>query len=248
MFVAGCKKNNGTTPAPVYLPGVIKVTANGVVTDSTVYKYDDQNRLIERLDAPNLNSDYKFTYDANDRLTEIDVYWSGTSSEKRIYTYGTGVVTEQVSGYRNGILAGTETITYTLNPVQKVTRMDISPSGEHDVYTYDAGGNVATFDQYSGNNPSVPGNAFVYSYDIQKNPFLNVKGDISVFDPAFSSANNIIKLTQTTTNPANTNVHYVYNTTSTYAYNADGYPTSRTDIITGTTDPHIAVTYTYIIK
>jgi len=241
LFV-GCNKNNGSpSVSPVYLLSVIKTTANGKLTDSSVYKYDTQNRIIEFTDVPNNNTDVKYIYDANGHLNEVDTYHNNLIYTKSIYTYSTNSINQQVNSYSNGSVASTSNLVLTINSSQQITKVGVD-ANDYNTYTYDASGNQATYNQYISNNLTGPYYAYVYTYDNNKNPFLNTKGDFYVSQYG-ASVNNVIKQTVTS---VNSSTPYVFNYT--YTYNTDGYPITRTGTTTGIADQHVVVTYTYIIK
>jgi len=242
-FVAGCNKNSGDTPPPaqIYLLSVLKTTNNGKVADSAVYKYDAQNKVIEVIDVPNQTTDVKYTYDSNDRLTEIDTYQSGIIAAKKIYTYNAGSINQQINGYTGSVLSNTLNTVITLNPSQQITKISFT-SNDYNTYTYDASGNQATYNQFISGTTG-PYVTHTYTYDTHPSPFTNVKGNFYV-SGNFDMINNIKSETVTAVTPPSTTYSYNYN----YVYNSDGFPLTRTSTVTGISDPHTVVNYTYITK
>jgi YD repeat-containing protein len=84
----GCKKAE-TRVMPVYLPTGFKDIINGVTTDSTIYRYDAQDRITEIVNNFKKTST-RIIYNGDGHLTEADLLSNGVVTAKHLYTYAAG--------------------------------------------------------------------------------------------------------------------------------------------------------------
>jgi len=242
VFIVGCKKGNTDTPTePVYLPYSIKTYSNGTFSDSSTYKYDASNRIIEIITLS--GTDKKYNYDSNGNLTELDTYTNGTLSSKSVYANGANSITDTYSLYNNGSVFHVSTANISLDGNQRITKVD-NGSNNYFLYTYDSMGNTATCAQYETSVTTGPYYFYTNTFDSNKSPFLNVKGIYNLSTDFNLGNNNCVKEVINSVNSPN--APYTFNFT--YIYNAAGYPTSSTETSTGITSSPLTNVYTYIIK
>jgi hypothetical protein len=259
FLVLGCKKNANTTSGTFLLSQA--VFAMGVNTQINSYQYDDRNRLIEltingslRNNGAGYSSDCKLTYDSNDRVIEADFVYNGVgNSEKNSFNYSTaGMITKTTVSQSNGVITNSTSV-ITLNSNQQALRVDFSGSvtGTTTVFptatlnTYDANGNLKTQTTYV-NGAVTPSTATVETYDQNKSPFFNMKGNFSTIFPDATSINNVI--TKTSQDVAHNSTE---TDQSSWEYNGDGFPTKLTTVIAYSTSSsviNVTGAFSYLIK
>jgi YD repeat-containing protein len=213
---------------------------NGTIKDTTVYKYDGTNRLLEFYNNHGKN-DEKFMYDSNDRLTEADYYLSGVQRSKFTLTYASSSPVEHSVLYTNGVATSSGDAILTLNSNGKVVKTD-NGNNNYYLFTYDGNGNVVGESYYSVSNLSTPRVVYTFTFGSKKNQLSGAKGNFEIlFVTPLSFVNDLLSTTTTdnSVNPANTSSNY-----NTFTYNADGYPTTET--VSSTNAPSATNIHTYI--
>ena len=250
IFASACKKSSDdkTPTGNTELLTQIVYTNSGGTTKTTTLKYDSQNRLIEYLDNSSAPSDNKISYDSNNRITdyyETSTYFlqgsqiANTNNQHTTYNYNTAnTIVANITYYTNANSPASTTETFTLNAQGQVIRNDFG-TNNYAIYTYDGAGNVLTESDYS--NGTKLRYAFSYGYDQQKSSYSSQKGNIyTLVLPA--RINNPVM--QTMVN-ASTTPSVTTTTTSTYLYDANGYPTKETRVTTTPGSAAITDVYTF---
>jgi hypothetical protein len=247
LFIAGCKKDRNSG-------GVIllsQVTHTGRAgTDITVFKYDDQNRIIERSNDV-LKTDDKLVYDSNGRIVQ-ELYSENASNtgstSSYVYDYSTPGIIKVAEIYKNNGMVGVPyDYVYTLNEKGQTTKLEgIKDLNTHlytntYVYTYDDNGDVATESYFFPSSTSLSYKN-TYTYNQHPSCFANVKGNyFAIFTNTNAHVWSVLtSISYTGTVPTTTTVN------STFEYNSDGYPTKETRVETSNyVSFPIADTYVY---
>lgn len=223
---------------PILVKKQVHTYANGDVT--TVELLYNDTKIISDREGPNVTN---YTYEG-DVIKKI---------EKADDSEGVYITNEYF--YANGKLDyifskefGNYYITkYTYNSDGSVFYSKInsdSSKNENEYtpisgrYTF-SGGNLITHQFYSGTFESLT----TYVYDSKNNPRVNILGFGALIDnnQGFAVKNNVVK--KTTSNNVDTSVETVVYT---YEYDANGYPTKRTEVTqSGTKTTTETTTYTY---
>jgi len=240
--MTACKKDNAPAdkPAPknTYLKSEVIDVFNGTTTYtlSSTYTYDSQNRVSGIVEtstntsiSPNRSST-NFVYNSKGKLESFQgQYISGGTTYAYKYTYiytDAGIVQEMTTtNLATNIITQRNTYEYTNNGL--IYRF-VQPSGtvsQTSIFTFNKD-NVAQIEykNQSGTTVSIQNYA---GYDTKPNP-LQMKW-ASIPDK-LRSVNNCTTETRTITSTGvATTAQY------SYEYNADGYPTKRTDNASGRT-------------
>ena len=188
---------------------------------TNVYTYDENNRVVNYKrngSANNSAVDQNFTYNADGTLHKI-IQTDGTPVMEFFYDADKKITTKIG---RNGL--DIFKYTYNGNVITEDYRFTTTNEGWRQVYTYDENGNIAESKSYlktSDANPEGTSSAVVtYTYDDKKRATSSLPEAF-----LFPVSVNNIKTSQ-------------YNGgaigSSQYEYNADDYPTKRTDSYTRT--------------
>lgn len=187
---------------------------------TSIYTYDNNNRLVNYKrngTANNPAKDQNFAYNADGTLNKITEAANNSIVSEFFYDSNKKII-KQIG--RNGI--DLYTYVYNGNTITVNYRFTTTNSGWREVYSYDEKGNMTEGKSYTEANDVNPEGKYSgvinYTYDDKKN--ANSSLPYGFYFPA--SVNNI-KTTQ-------------YNGgeigSSQYEYNADDYPTKRTDSYT----------------
>ena len=221
LFFTACKKNKDDIE-PAHQNLLLKRTdSDGLIF---AYTYDASNKMTgytRNSNAYNPAQIYTFTYNSNGSLA---TYFESNSSVRGIYTYNSdgtlanrkeytvaGAVETLVNTYTYTYAAGITTQAYVYAP---------TGNGFRDEYKYDAKGNVVEQKSYSNTTAANPAGTFAgtitnSNYDDKNNPNASYP---SAFLFPGSAINNSGILAYSTGGTG----------TYIYEYNADGYPTKRT--------------------
>jgi hypothetical protein len=177
LLLQACKKKSvpgkeKEKPTPIRLLtrvwGTDHYNQSGTIERNTVYTYDEQNRLVKKVEDGTKVTNYTYK---DGVLTEVEYLFGGASTLKTVSKYL----------YENGRVKGSTEIFYTSSDViqnesattfiytdGKVTSIESVSNGKPNgirTYTY-AGENIAT---YKGTNNYL----YTYKYDDKKNPYWN---------------------------------------------------------------------------
>ncbi|WP_295799876.1 hypothetical protein [Mucilaginibacter sp.] len=230
ILLLGCSKSSSTKPVnsnKVYLlKSSTSVTANGLLTVTNQYSYDEKNRVTEL--KVSVGNRYKYTYDDNNNLATVVTYNENDilqTSDKYVYTGN--VITVNSSTPDPGI---TNTYSFTLSSQKQVVSSSLEGSQQ---FTYDAIGNLAGYAQCC-----VLKQSDTYQYDDKKHPLSMIGARnfslMFLMGTPVSFINNVTK-------------DVGLGAITTYVYNSDGFPTSS--IVTNsdrTGNP--STTFQYLIK
>ncbi|MEO6978164.1 MAG: hypothetical protein ABI113_07270 [Mucilaginibacter sp.] len=202
------------------------VTANGLLTVTKQYSYDEKNRVTELKIS--VGNRYKYTYDDNNNLATVVTYNENDvlqTTEK--YVYNGNVITVNASTPDPGI---TNTYSFTLNSQNQVISSTLDDNQQ---FTYDATGNLTGYAQCCVSKQSD-----TYQYDDKKHPLsmIGARNFNLLFLQGFpvSFVNNITK-------------DVVIGDVVTYVYNEDGFPISSvaTNFLSSFSS---TTTFQYLIK
>lgn len=262
LFIAGCKKSTNDTldpvPTPVPAQKVSLISSDityyrnssdtALFKDTTLYKYDNQNRLIEIYHnikagpTTSSNYDYKFTYSSTDRVIQLDIYNYNSLYQRNFYTYNNSTsVTENTVYYSNGSLTpGSYNHALSMNANQFVTKRDYGGNYYY-TFNYDNSNNISSYSYYAPTNLTTPQYSYTYSYDNNKSRFSNIKGNFYIYINQTGLKNNVISYSYSSI--GNSTISFFYS----YQYNTDGYPTklTQTNSVNSNTLTHY---YTYITQ
>lgn len=218
MMFSACSKDE----TPEILPEVhqnllLKTTDSGGLIST--YSYDNNNRVVNYKRNGNANNfveDNNFIYNADGTLQKV-VETDNDASVVEIFYDADKKIIKKIE--RNGI--DIYKYTYSGNVITEDYRFD-NNKGWRQVYMYDANGNIAEIKSYTNTSDANPEGTYSgvinYTYDDKKNARSSIPQGF-----LFPASVNNIKSTQ-------------YNggaiESSQYEYNADGYPTKRTDSFT----------------
>jgi YD repeat-containing protein len=242
MLIASCKKNDNGTVVPTaktkdkYLTQVIRVeTHPGTVTTTTItnYTYDDKKRLTE-IKSPDALTEYMY-YDNGDlfsinklslKIAGTNEYGARTDAEL-FYSQGK-IQAADVKNYKNDEILNEGLYNYVYDG-ERVS--EVHYDNRHvTLYDYDDHGNVVK-EVIRDAIPSVN----YYVYDDKKSAFTPTLFKCPNKIEDRSSPNNVISITNITGSTTT-------NTTISYTYDSDGYPTTA---ISGTATDGIKSTYKY---
>jgi len=254
ILTFSCKKNDTDTTARIYLPSSSTLTtASG--TETVTFKYDDQNHLTDLTSDLNGGYTRKYKYDSSDMLIQVDYNVIKTGfTQSQIYDYSTaGIINVNLTTKQTPQdLPVISKNIFNLNSKNLVVKVSLvgSVSGSYTEYEYDDRNNLTTVSNY---NSLVPASGLVtrtsYAYDQQKNPFVNMKGNMLTTFLTSASVNNILTQTNTDFIHPNSSINYV---NSTYEFNSDGYPVKQTSLASTSTNLNTVstgvYTYSYMVK
>jgi hypothetical protein len=220
----GCKKNGGTNSPGTLLKKVTYQDSQGY-TDTTIYSYDGNNRLIRLDTKSNGPSGYYSSYDTYARNSD-GLLTSRTSGAVTIPIYHDPVTLH----YTYSSLAGVDSTTfiYTGNVITRIERYIWNTTGpwqmENSIdLNYDGLGNIsALVETYSIAGYYV---TQTFSYDDKTSPIHMTNESfvlgLNNFYADYYSLNNVTYQTYAT-NGGTASV-----TTYTYTYNANNMPSTR---------------------
>ncbi|MFD0765248.1 hypothetical protein ACFQZI_10330 [Mucilaginibacter lutimaris] len=212
-----------------------------IITDNRIsetFTYDEKNRLKTWL-IPEV-FEYRFVYDAQDRLTEVQTYDIHVSLVTYVsrYTYEANKIhITKKYDYQDTHTITKQTYELSNNKIVKKT-YDDDPVYSYE-YKYDSKGNLISSKEINKNNQS-QNSETVFVYDDKKDPFSMVKGSNPFFfgpDGRSSGPNNLVESRTIGQEPY---AHF------TFQYNEDNLPVSMVADYRDFDDSN--VTYEYIIK
>ena len=237
MLTACSNDNDDSNPKTSVLPKTIELTNSAHPSENKISTITyDGNKIVS---IANQTGKTEFTYKGNQIVQKVDYYISKNDTVKygeTSYTYVNGKL-ETVNKISNGNVSRD---VYTYNSDGTVNKEMYSTNKTTGVETKSTE-NVTLSFVNSNLVKAVAVNGMYttttdYSYDTNNNVFRNIYGigllldqklALSVGDNIFSSVNNIEKSTVSVALNSNlVNIPSVY--TSTYDYNADGFPTKKT--------------------
>jgi YD repeat-containing protein len=203
----------------------------------------------------------KFSYDANHRLTKKNIYYNGSELETT-YTYTDGRVAQETAKSGNSIV---HQYTYTYDNSGKLSRCDLIGTNAYWEYTYNNNKIVESIQYINGQ----PGTKNTYSYNgdnmveaIEYDRFGNIWEMTSRYVMEYDNKNNPYQLhnlpfsevmdefanfispnNQTHVTEYDENGTVEYDTTYSYTYNAQGYPS-----VVEQTDNGSTITYTVLYE
>ena len=173
---------------PVYLPVMETHETNGHAPDTTLYKYDDRNRIIEIVYPRRFAARRdELSYDDQDRLTMLDETTAPnqlgfTHQSKAMFSYIKNyiVLRLEVRSVKDG-KASDDVLndTLILNDRHHVV-MHYGSRNKNKVYNvfkHDSRGNLVWRATYNGSDTLHAKNSTEYVYDDSKSPFIDVRGN-----------------------------------------------------------------------
>jgi YD repeat-containing protein len=221
LVFTSCKKNKDDIE-PAHQNLLVKRTDNdGLIF---AYTYDASNKMTgytQTSNAYNPAKNFTFTYNSDGSLA---TYFESNSSLRGKCTYNTDGTLANKKEYSVAgaveTLVNTYTYTYAAGVTTQAYVYAATGNGFRDEYKYDAKGNVIEQKEYSNTTPGNP--TGTYSVTITNTNYDNQNNPNSCYPSSFIfprvAKNNTGILTY---NPGGTG-------TFIYEYNADGYPTKRT--------------------
>jgi len=220
VALSACNKNDNDTPAARKNLLTKRTDSDGLVFNFT---YDASNRMVTWVRSSNpLNSaqNITFTYNANNTLASD---FESISSRRNRYTYNAdGSVSTKKSYSVSGVTETlTDEYTYTYG-AGTVTENYVSTStgnGFRQEYKYDAQGNQTEVKSYNTTpaNPAGTYSGIVTYSGYDGKPHSHASAPVAFFFPSTIKHN------------VGTVVYPFGTATYTYEYNADGYPTKKSE-------------------
>ena len=247
MLITSCTKNDEEVQIPkksTYLLSKITYSASSNIT----FSCDENNRLMESNSIRDNASPSKTTFQYNSKgkiseaLTIVPLPGNSLPKNKIIYTYDAQDRLIEKKTFSNSFsspgvftISSTENFIYLANTIQyKFTQANASFPTKIDNYDLDSNGNFSSIFSYKNITQSSPYGILDWKktveYDSKNNPLSNIPDEYLFLE---KTKNNQTKSTSAQLTPGVS--------TTTYEYNADGYPTKST-IGNSTT------TYEYIVK
>ncbi|RYD91194.1 MAG: hypothetical protein EOP54_22825 [Sphingobacteriales bacterium] len=232
FMLSSCSDDDATTTTTTGSVLPTKVVTNyddgeGDITQNITY---NGNKVLKIISSDGAYQQFTYT---GDNITAIKTYATGTTEvlEEELFTYNSSNQLTQYIYHESECESCTEKVLYTYNSNGTISTTefygDIDGQAEPDgsgLITM-VNGNVTQY-TYTSNSGSEP-YQLSYTFDNKNSPYKNITG-IGTLDIAFyeGGVNNIL-----------TRDDEGYESTTTYQYNADGYPTSsvETDALWGTT-------------
>jgi YD repeat-containing protein len=228
---AACNKSKDVPPVSTGKTFLIKTItsrfASGAMIGVDEFTYDSKNRIIRADFDSGLNM-VKYTYDDSDRLIKLEFSDTRGDADTYLYTYTENKI-KNSSLQSDGSLLEGETYDLQNNRVIKETT-----TGRQFEFDYDSRGNVITVRNYFFGALGQTVGPLIY--DDKKNPFsmvvgLNVHLTYSQYLPYYNTVNNVTG---------------GWIGTTSYTYNADGFPVTSHSFYTQSED--VLREYTYIVK
>jgi len=213
------------------------------------YQYDSKDRLIDikTIDTTDIISattfsttavEAKFTYDNDNRMTQVLGYINNNLSSTTNYTYAPGSVSVHE-------VTGSIVSDYTMTLDNNNRIISFTNTDDYQSYKYDSMGNIISFsDLYNPLSPTTPQIIVTSSYDNQKGWFSNIVGNTGIGNENESKNNLMGYVVTYPLQPSSS-----YTVSNRYTYNSDGYPTSCiSTVVTTKNTTNYKATYTYLTK
>jgi hypothetical protein len=168
LFIVSCSKKDQPTPDNEK-PPVIETPTAKKCKISSAFMYNETGKLSSRR---------SYSYDAQDRLTEI----ADTGISEIVFSYNGNKVYRKIT-IPNSTYLSLDTISVNSSGLADSTIENLDGDSYHSYYVYNPDMEIQTFTQYdyhgsqdlyntygftNGDNTSLNGNQYVYAYDTTK--------------------------------------------------------------------------------
>ena len=236
LIVSSCKKDSTPDSHKTKTYLLKQITTDNRISET--FDYDDKNRMKTWL-VPEV-FEYRFAYDAQDRLSEVQIYDLHTLQVTYVLTYtyvSNKIFITKKYDYQNTHTITKQTYELSDNKIVKKT-YDDDPAYYWE-YKYDSKGNLISSKEINKNSQG-QNQETVFVYDDKKEPFSMITGTNPFFfgpDGRSSGLNNLLESRTIGQEPY---AHF------TFQYNEDDFPISMVADYRDYDDSKF--TYEYVIK